>query len=154
MGGDFAGYIGGAGFRGEWAQVWPQKGQNYFRAILNVDYNFPHDYYALVEFYFNGQGSSDRKKYNLMALLSGETFSLARHYLAALVSKNLTPLLKWEGYAIVNLDDRSRLLGPALTYSLANNLELQLSGYFFNGAAGSELGGLGNAYFVILQYYF
>ncbi|MFQ5641124.1 MAG: hypothetical protein ACE5IR_24365 [bacterium] len=154
IGGDFAGYLSGAGFRGEFAYTWKEEGKNSLRAVLNVDYNFSHDIYALVEFYYNGQGATDPAKYDLQDLVSGRTFNLGRHYFAMSLAKSLTPLLRVSVYSIANLNDRSSLIGPVLTYSLANNLELAASAYFFRGSEQSEYGLLKSAYFGFLQFYF
>jgi len=156
IGGDFSGYIGGAGFRGEFAYTWSDRGSNFVRAILNADYSFPNDYYAFIEFYFNGQGTSNKKDYLLFIddLLSGQIFNLAKHYFAASVIKSVTPLLGLNIYGIFNLNDKSYLIGPALTYSLATNLEIAASIYFFNGAGDSEFGLQKSSYFAYLQYYF
>ncbi|MFQ5754151.1 MAG: hypothetical protein ACE5HI_19350, partial [bacterium] len=107
LGGDFAGYIGGAGFRGEFAYTWKQGRPNFLRAILNTDYNFPDDYYAFIEFFYNGQGSTNKQNYNLIDLFSSQTFNLARLYIAASVSKSVTPLLRLSFYSILNLNDKS-----------------------------------------------
>ncbi|MCH7679398.1 hypothetical protein IID10_08545 [candidate division KSB1 bacterium] len=156
IGGDFAGSIGGAGLRGEFAYTWNDRGANFFRAILNADYSFANDYYAFIEFYFNGQGTTRKEKYPLFIadLLSGRIFNLAKHYAAAFVIKSVTPLLGLNIYGLFNLNDRSSLIGPALTYSLATNLEISTSVYFFNGASDSEFGLQKNSYFAYLQYYF
>jgi hypothetical protein len=154
LGGDFAGYFGGAGFRGEFAYTWKQRDENYLRAILNADYNFANNIYAFIEFYFNGQGSTNKNNYDLRDLFTGQTFNLARHYLAAAVSKNITPLLSLAFYGIFNLNDKSRLIGPSLTYSLATNLEITVSAYFFVGENDSEFGAQASSYFGFLQYYF
>ncbi|MDQ7062815.1 MAG: hypothetical protein Q9P90_01085 [candidate division KSB1 bacterium] len=154
LGGDLVAYMGGAAIRAEWAYtVQPDRG-DYWRFVANWDYNFSNGIYTLVEYYFNGRGTSQKEEYNLLALLTGEPFGLARHYVAALASKDLTPLFKLEWYAIANLNDRSALWGPAVTYSLTENLEILFSAYLFAGAEDSELGGLNNAYFASLQYYF
>ena len=154
LGGDFAGYVGNAGFRGEAAYTWQDDGRNYLRAILNTDYNFPGGYYVLVEVYFNGQGSRDKDDYDLTALLTGETFNLAKDYAAVSVAKSITPLLGGALYSLVNLDDQSALVGPALTYSMAENLELAVSTYFFFGASDTEFGVQENVFFASLQFYF
>ena len=154
FGGDFAGYIGKAGFRGEAAYTWNDDGRNYLRAILNADYNFPGDYYVLVELYFNGQGSRHKDDYDLTALLSGETFNLAKEYVAASVGRAITPLMVGALYALVNLDDQSALVGPSLSYSLAENLELAASTYFFIGANDTEFGAQEHVFFASLQWYF
>ncbi len=154
VGGDFAGSIGGAGLRGEFAYSYESSGQDFFRAILNTDYNFPDDLYVFLEIYFNGAGSSSKKNYNFNALFSGEVFNLAQHYVAISLNKNITPLFEVSFYTIFNFDDGSQLLGPSLVYSLATNLEWAMSAYFFNGSSGSEFGSLHHFYFAHLQYYF
>lgn len=154
LGGDFAGYLGNAGLRGEAAYTWSHDGRNYLRAILNADYNFSGGYYVLVELYFNGQGTRDPADYDLGALLTGETFNLAKEYAAASVGKAITPLLGGALYSLVNLDDQSALIGPSLTYSLRANLELAASTYFFLGKANTEFGAQEHVLFASLQFYF
>ncbi|MFQ6036801.1 MAG: hypothetical protein ACE5NM_13260, partial [Sedimentisphaerales bacterium] len=116
--------------------------------------NFPHDFYAFIEFYYNGQGSTNKNNYDIGDLFSGQTFNLAQHYLAASVSKNLTPLLGLNFYGIININDRSYLAGPAFTYSLATNLEIAVSAYFFMGSNDTEFGAQQSSYFAFVQYYF
>jgi len=154
LGGDFAGYVGNAGLRGEAAYTWRKEGRNYLRAVLNADYNIAGGYYVLVEAYFNGQGTRAKEEYDLEALLSGETFNLAREYLAASVSKSITPLFNAALYSLVNLDDRSSLVGPSLFYSLGENLELSAGTYVFVGASDTEFGAQKHIVFASLQYYF
>jgi hypothetical protein len=154
LGGDFAGYVGGAGLRGEVGYTWAENARNYFRGILNADYSFPNGLYVFVEFYINGQGASSKEDYDLLSLLSGHTFNLARYYVAGSLTKTVTPLLGLSVYSIVNLTDGSALIGPALTYSLAANLELAASAYFLIGAKDSEYGQLNSSYFGHLQFYF
>lgn len=154
LGGDFAGYIGGAGFRGEFAYTWKDEGGNFFRAVLNADYNFPGDIYAFAELYYNGQGARKKQNYDLSALLSGTTFNLARNYAAFSLNKAITPLLGASVYSIFNLNDASSLLGPSLTYSLATNLELAISAYLTTGADDSEYGRLASSFFTYLQFFF
>jgi len=154
VGGDFAGYISGAGFRGEFAYTLAEDDKDYLRAILNVDYNFANGLYFFVEAYYNGQGKTDKTEYEFTDLLSGRSFNLAQHYVAVSATKDITPLFRASVYSILNLNDNSSLLGPTLTYSLATNLELAASVYFFIGPQGSEYGALKNSYFAYLQYYF
>ncbi len=154
VGGEFAGYLGGAGLRGELAYTRRDGDDDFLRAVLNADYNFPNDLYMFVEFHFNGQGSWQKENYDFEDLLAGRAFNLAQLYLAASLNKRLSPLLSTSLYAIANLNDRSALVGPAVTYSLATNLELALSAYLFPGAADSEYGRLSTTYFAFLQFYY
>ena len=154
LGGDFAGYIGGAGFRGEVAYTWVNDSDTYFRGIINADYSFSNGMYMFAEFYLNGQGATSKENYDLTDLLLGRSFNLARYYFATSLAKLLTPLLSISLYNIVNLTDSSALIGPALTYSVAANLELAASAYFLAGASDTEFGQLNSSYFAFLQFYF
>lgn len=154
VGGDFAGYVGNAGFRGEAAYTFAERGDDYLRAILNADYTFAGGYYVLAEVYFNGSGTRDRGAYDLAALLDGRTFNLAKDYAAVSVGHAFTPLLAGSLYGLANLDDQSALAGPALAYSLRENLDVSAATYLFLGEAGTEFGAQRNVYFASIQVYF
>ena len=153
VGGDFAGYLGNAGLRGEMALTF-QNDTPALRAILNSDYNFQGGYYVMLEAYWNGPGASSFENYNYAALLDGSVFNLGRTYLAATIAKSLSPLTSLSLYALFNLVDGSSLAGPSLGYSLGQNLELAGAAYLFLGNSESEFGLFENAYFISLQWYF
>ena len=153
VGGDFAGYAGNAGVRGEAAFTYSAD-EDFLRAVLNADYNFPGDYYAFVELHYNGAGTRDRDEYDFAELLSGQTLNLAQFYAAASVSKSLSPLVAASFYGVLNADDGSGLAGPALIWDAKENLDVSASAYVFFGADDSEYGRVGNVYFVIVQYFF
>jgi len=152
-GGDFAGYLGNAGVRSE-AAFTHDADDDFVRAVLNADYNFPGDYYAFVELHYNGAGTRDRSEYDYSKLFSGQTLNLAQFYAAASISKSLSPLVGASFYGVLNADDGSGLAGPALIWNAKENLELSASAYVFFGADDSEYGRVGNVYFVIVQYFF
>jgi hypothetical protein len=154
LGGDFAGYVGNAGLRGEAAYTWRKDRPGYLRLTLNADYTFAGGYYVFVELHHNGTGSRDRDDYDTRDLLDGTIFNLAREYAAVAVARSLTPLFGANVYTLFNLNDGSGLAGPALTWSLSQNLELTASAYVFYGTSGSEFGMLRNVYFGALQYFF
>lgn len=136
LGGDFAGYIKGAGFRGEFAYTFREQNRDFLSAVLNVDYNFSHGHYTMLEYYYTGQDTAYH------GLRPG------RHYLATQMGKDLTPLLRLDLYGIAGMDDGSGLLGPSITYSLTTNLEAAAGGYFFSSDSNA------NIYFASLQYFF
>jgi len=154
IGADFAGYLGGAGFRGEWAYTVPRTGRATLRAVVNTDYNFPGGWYGFVELHHNGPGTRDRRRYDTRALLSGVLFNVAREYGAVMLTKSLTPLVKASVYTLFNINDGSGLAGPSVTWSVFQNLELALSTYVFYGANDAEFGAQDNVYFGALQYFF
>ena len=154
VGGDLAGYLGGAGLRAEWAVQAPDVGPVQLRSILNIDYNFASGYYTVLELHYNGPGSSSSENYDLNTLLSGTVFNLAELYSAVIVSKSLTPLTAVSLYSLMNFNDGSGLAGPAFTWAALQNLEVSLSSYLFFGRSSSEFGAFSNAYFGSVQLYF
>lgn len=136
IGGDFAGYLGGAGFRGEFSRTRTKFGDDFIRAAVNLDYIFSSGYYAMAEFYFNGRGEDEKEDYD-PAILSGGG-QAARHYSAVRVSKEITPLLSFGLYGLGNLDDASGLISPSITYSIAPDLDLALGAYVFGGKSDTD----------------
>ena len=155
VGADFAGYLGGAGFRGEFSFTKNQENDDDFlQAVLNLDYNFPGDYYVMAEFYSTGEAANYSFGAGSVDVEGQSTGNSTRRYLAASMSKNVTPLLRFDLYAIVNLTDRSRLFGPGLAFSISDNIDFAFSSYLLGGDAGTELGSLESTLFLSLQYYY
>lgn len=154
LGGDAAGYLGGAGLRAEWAVRLPPQGPARLRSTINIDYNFAAGYYTVAEFHYNGPGSSAPSEYDRSALFSGTVFNLAELYSAFIVSKSLSPLVGLSLYSLVNYNDGSGLAGPGLTWSALQNLEIAVSSYLFFGKGNTEFGAFNNAYFGSIQIYF
>ncbi len=151
-GGDWAGYVGNAGFRGEFAFTRRAEASNYLRAVANVDYTFSNGTYLLIEGFYNGLDAPptlDEVDARSLVL-----FNAGRWYGALSVAKTLTPLFSVQGYGIANLSDGSGLAGPGLVWSLAENLELAASAFLFFGASDAEYGRFANIYFGSLQFYF
>ena len=154
IGGDFAGYVRGAGVRGEWAYSRRHAAKNHVRAVLNADYTFQRGIYALGELYFNGRGSARKARYDYDDLRSGHTFSLARWYAAVSAGASVTPLIAVGLYQLLNLTDGSLLIGPSITYSLSQSVEAAAATYVFAGASDSEFGAQRHVYFATVQWYF
>ena len=154
VGGDFAGYLRGAGLRGEVAYVRRRAGRAFARAVLNADYTFASGMYGLAELYYNGRGSARKDQYDFADLLAGDTFNLAQWYAAISAGASLTPLVAAGLYQLVNLTDGSLLVGPSVTYSLTQSIEAAVASYFSVGAGDSEFGAPRHSYFATLQWYF
>jgi len=154
LGGDFAGYLGDAGVRGEAAYVWRRAASDYARVVLNADYTFRWGVYGLVEFHYNGRGNIQKSQYDLEDLRTGEIFNLARWYAAASLSAGITPLLGVGLYQLVNLNDGSTLAGPSVTYSLTQSMDISLATYLLIGASDAEYGAQRHVYFAALQWYY
>ena len=153
-GGDFAGYVQGAGLRGELAYTRRAEGRGSIRAVLNADYAFPGGLYSLAEVHYNGPGSRSKADYDVEALLRGDTFSLAQRYAALSVSGAFSPLVGGALYGLANFDDGSALVGPSLTASLADNVDMAASTYFLVGKSDTEYGGQRHIFFASVQWYY
>lgn len=135
---DLAGQLGQAGWRAEVARFDRPAGRTYSRALFGMDYAFANSLTLTGELYFNGAGSSDSKRYDLAGLAAGRIQSLGRRYAAGHASYEITPLLKAEIDFAMNVDDRSRYVGAALTCSPITDLKLRAGVQRFGGAPGTE----------------
>lgn len=154
LGFDFAGQIAALGVRGEITQTNSASDDGFTRAVIGADYTFGNSLSLNIEIYYNGQGAADSAAYEFTRLLSGEMQSLARRYLGGYLGYEITPLLQWSNYLIINLDDDSIFFAPSLRYSLTENIEASAGIQIFNGASGSEYGMLKNLYIAQLQWFF
>ena len=156
MGGDFAGNLFKAGFRGE-AIISGKKddfGSNFARYILGLDYQFTARLYTLMEYQFNGDGSKDKRKYNLLKLLQGEILNVAKNYLFISANYLLYPLVSSSLSINLNLDDNSGYFLGMINYSAGQNTYLGLGGQFFFGDNLDEYWYFPNSGFLKIEFYF
>ena len=76
---------------------------------------------------------------------------MARNYLAAVVGKDLTSLLRLENRTIFNMDDASFFFRPELRYEFLSNTLLTLAAQIYAGGKQDELGQPENLYFAELK---
>jgi hypothetical protein len=140
IGGDFAGNLATAGVRGEGVYWFDRKdnGNAYFRCILGMDYQFTATLYGLVEYQYNGQGTTDRNDYDLLRLLRGEILNVAKNYLAASASYQVHPLVMTTLTITMNLDDGSGYFLPSMEYSLSDAVTLSAGTLIASGKEQSE----------------
>lgn len=151
---EFAGRIGDAGVYGEAAHTRPEAGDAFTRGVLGAEYAFENTLTLGAEYYWNGEGTTQRSRYDFARLFVGQIQNVAKHYTGAHLRYDLTPLLRTENHLILNHDDASRFFAPSLVYSLANNWDAAAGMQLFSGEAGSEYGRFHNVYYAYLQRYF
>jgi len=78
----------------------------------------------------------------LQRLNRGESFTLRRHYLAASVMIEMTPLWSLSPVVLINVADPSGLLQMVSSYSLSDDMTLLGSLNFPLGKNSSEFGGI------------
>lgn len=153
IGADFAGSFMGAGIRAESTYTVPQNGNSYPKLVLSADYSIPRIYF-LCEYYYNGQGKSDKLLYDVGKLLTGEMMNLAKNYLGFLVTFQATPLLTVSFQTIFNIDDKSFFLAPGFSYSVSSNTELVAGINRFQGENKTEYGRNSTLYYSQFQWSF
>lgn len=149
----FDGYIKDAGLRGEFTYTKSGK-ETYPRAALGIDYNFPHQVYCLLEYFYNGAANSDYNAFAGSLLEQIKRLSLKKNLLSFMASYKITPLLKASLSNIYDFDGKSDYLNPELRYNIKENLDVACGSQIFIKSAGSEFQGDNNVYYFELKYFF
>jgi hypothetical protein len=126
-------------------------------ASVSADYTFPGSLYVHSSVLYNSIGAKGKAGgfdpfFNTN--LSAKYLSYAQFSLFGQVSYPLTPLFSANISGIANPGDGSWFFGPAITYSLQNNLELMCTGQLFFGDEGTEFGDIGQLIFLRLKWSF
>jgi hypothetical protein len=154
VGVDFATQIGDMGFHGEAAFTDPGEGDSYGSMVLGVDYAFPNTFNISVEGYYSSQKESDRLKQfqdNPLRLFV-EPFDT--RYLGLNINYEFTPLIKGNLYYLNNVKDGSSFISPFVTYSVTDNLTLQVGAQLFTGSDNSDYGRFKPVYYGQVQWFF
>jgi len=143
----------GAVWRGD--LVWTDtETDTVFSAVMGASYSWiaaGRNWTGFLEYYYNGFGQSDGaySPTELAAnpdlvrrLARGELFNLARHYLGASVSVELTPLLMLTPNVFINLKDPSALAQLVLSYDWKQDIQILAALNVPIGPDGSEYGGI------------
>ncbi|MFO7982347.1 MAG: hypothetical protein R6V08_02750 [Desulfuromonadales bacterium] len=174
MGGaGLAGNLGGLGLKAEAAHY--NGKENDFRskyaiAAAEAWYRLDNGLVLLLEYLYNGAGSSDPADYQQVAASAahreGLSFLVGRHYLMAAPSYEPNPLTTLSTLLIWNLEDDSFLLRPMADFSLSDSTDLEVFWTFNSGATAtagplpevfvprSEFGLVGDSGGLFLKYYF
>lgn len=174
FGGAWAGAIHKAGFRGEFIiskapgpsptisnfSISPrsfslfQNNKPVMSAVLSGDYTFSNSLYILTEVLFNSNGKIKNAGLFYWQALQAGMLSPSRWSLFQEISYDITPLLRGGLFAIFNPNDKSSVIVPQFTWSIATNLDLTLIGFFTSGKHFSEWGDFGNSVFLRVKYSF
>lgn len=154
IGGDIATQLGSAGVRAELTHNQRDTGTAYQRAVLAMDYAFPNTLTLSGELYYNGAGTTDMAAYDFASLFAGRIQNVGRRYFGAYAGYEITPLVKWTNYLVLNLADRSRFYSPGLTLSLRTNVDFTIGAQFFGGSSGTEYARFPDVYYAQLQWFF
>ncbi|HET6349649.1 MAG TPA: hypothetical protein VFH88_11260 [Candidatus Krumholzibacteria bacterium] len=163
MGGAWAGSIRGGGFRGEFLYSVPRDaaapgdpaGESCLHASVDGDYTFSSSLYLHGAVLYNQCGTTgDAGGEQLFDAYRLRWLTPARVNVFAEVGRDITALVHADLSGILNPNDASWYLGPAVTWSAATNLDVMLSGLFFGGNAGTQFGDDGDIGMLWLKWSF
>ena len=158
LGGGWMGNIKGGGFRGEISWFVPREthSEETLTATISGDYTFKNSLYAHAAILYNSSGKTGkagtREFFDMN--ISAKMLTPARFNIFGQLSYPFTPLFSGNLSGIINPSDGSLFLGPLLTCSLGNNLELMLTAQLFFGEEGTEYGELGKVAYGRLKWSF
>jgi hypothetical protein len=156
LGAEFAGNLLDAGFRGE--ALYSFKGGNmqneYLKFILGLDYQFSDRIYGLIEYQHNGEGNTEKEKYEFLRLANGEILNVAQNYLALNCGYKFDDLTNFSITNNLNLDDLSGLVSFAGLYQYAQALQFNLALMLTYGNQGTEYRFYPVSLYLITEYYF
>lgn len=153
---DFAGNFFDAGLRGEgiYSVNTEFSGDNFLKFILGIDNQFTPEFYALLEYHFNGEGKTDRNEYDFERLAKGEIQNLSKNYICASGTYLINPLLSLTLTEITNLNDGSGFINLTGAFSASSDLNLSLGTQVMYGTEKSEYNYYPFFLFLLGQYYF
>lgn len=110
------------------------------KLVVGFDYTFPvkNGIYWLNEFFYDASGETDKEKYDYTTILSGEHFTMARHYLFSMLRYGFYDFFSVSMAYIGNLDDGSYIINPVIQYELTQNVAISAGFYFPLGKSGGE----------------
>jgi len=155
-GGDFAGSLIEAGLRGEGIISMDKNniGNNFIKLVFGMDNQFTSKLYGLIEYQYNGEGSPEKLKYNLLGLLNGTIINLSQNYIVMSGSYQITPLFTLTLADNANLNDGSGYLSISGNYSVSDNGALTAGIFQSYGSFLSEYWYYPRAYYLEGQFFF
>ena len=120
--------------------------------VTNMDYSWvlmKKNMYGYLEYAYNSLGINSYQELDGSSIKNrlerSEVFTTGRHYLAAGLTIETSPLTNISSNLIFNLHDQSMLIPVSLTYSWKQNVNLILGGTFSLGEKNTEFGGYKSA---------
>ncbi|MBE0644154.1 MAG: hypothetical protein IH600_08750 [Bacteroidetes bacterium] len=141
FGGDFAGNLFEAGVRGEAAYVTEGEdmpNSDYLRMVLGADYQFTPEFYALIEYLYNGEGHAEQATYELGRLYQGDILNLNRKYVYLGGTYLVHPLVTASAGLMQSIGDGSGFLSLIAAWSSSDNSVVSAGLLLPYGNSGDE----------------
>jgi len=124
-----------------------------FIVSASVDYMFENSLFAVAEILYNREGGRD--EFTLMGeQLTPDNPSFSTYQATTHLSYPIHPLLDGSIAAMWYPDERAVFISPALTWSVAQDIDFRILGQFFTGSDDSVFGNAGNLLTASLTYNF
>lgn len=141
----WTGHIKGGGFRGEILYSNPRDNYQYPGGYVNMaisgDYTFTNSLYLHTSILYNRRGTTGGAGgEELLNAFMRRDLSSSRISIFGQVSKNLSPLVRFDLSGIINPYDHSWYFGPSISWSVLTNLDFSGMGMVFGGDTGTEYG--------------
>jgi len=134
LGVDTTGALLGVAVRGEATATFARSEDPFARVALGLDKRFDFGLSLMGELYWQSNGAAKPADYLAVATDArhrrGELWAMGRYYAALSASYELLPIVNVGLFSVVNLADPSALLGPSLHWSVADNADLVVGGYY------------------------
>lgn len=128
-GGDFTGELLGLGVWGEFSFNTLKGHDDFLEILFGADYTLDNGTYIMAEYFRNELGRSDHEQYDLIDWLRfflAESRTISRDNLYLYIDYPLTDLIHVSNSFITSLSDQSIALVPSLSYSMYQNVEMNM----------------------------
>lgn len=121
--------------------------KQFFQGLIGADYAFENSFTLIGEWLHTSRTFDRELQFHIP---SGALNNLvrSRDYLSLSCTYQFDPLVHGTLVAITSSDDGSFYLGPALHYSLDDDISLGLGALFYGGKKNSEFGDKGQTYYL------
>jgi hypothetical protein len=143
LGVDVSGDVLGLALRAEGSVTRPRIGQPFVRASLGSDVRPGYGLTLMGELYVQSLGADDPADYLLVAaddrFARGELWAMGQYYAAISLGYELLPIVNLSAFCLANLADASALIGPSLSWSIADEAALGAGAYIGVGERPEDI---------------
>ena len=135
---DLKSQIFGAGFWLESAHFWNEN-KNHETYIAGFDYtiNFGNGIYLGLE-YLHDESGTEKSEYDWLEMFSGTRRTLGRDYIFGMLNYGWSYVFNSNVVTMMNLNDNSLIVNPSVNFSIFQDVDLMIGGYFPIGEKGAE----------------
>ncbi len=141
FGGDFVGELFGLGVWGECGYNDMELGNNFYEALIGLDYTLKSGFYWMAEYYYNGFAKKDYRQYDIndwSRYILMQSKSIGRDNLSIYSDYPLTDLIDLENSVIICLSDNSIVFVPSIRYNIDEDVDLTVILNKFFGKDGTS----------------